>query len=76
MEPFAALFEGSPALGRVSAVYADISQVPAERRYGRITSVAVLEHLDDLPGIVARTALMLRDDGVFQAGIPTEGGLA
>jgi hypothetical protein len=36
--------------------------------------VAVLEHLDDLPMIVARAALLLRDDGVFQAGIPSEGG--
>lgn len=76
VEPFAALFEGSPALARVGAIYPDIAQVPAGRRYGRITSVAVLEHLEDLPGIVARSALMLRDDGTFQAGIPTEGGLA
>ena len=75
VEPFAALFEGSPALSRVDTVYADIAGVPGDRPYGRITSVAVLEHLDDLPGIVARAALLLRDDGVFQAGIPSEGGL-
>jgi SAM-dependent methyltransferase len=75
VEPFAALFEDSPALGRVDTVYADIAEVPRDRQYGRITSVAVLEHLDDLPGIVARSALLLRDGGVFQAGIPSEGGL-
>ncbi len=75
VEPFAALFEGSPELKRVDAVYADISEIPAGRQYDRITSVAVLEHLDDLPAIVARSALMLRDDGLFQAGIPSEGGL-
>ena len=75
VEPFAALYRDSPALSRVDAVYGDIAEVPPGRIYGRITSVAVLEHLDDLPGIVARSALMLRDGGTFQAGIPTEGGL-
>ncbi len=75
IEPFAALLDGSPAMNRVDTVFSDISELPAGRQYGRITSVAVLEHLEDLPGIVARSALMLRGDGVFQAGIPTEGGL-
>ena len=74
IEPFAALLEGSPATHRVDAVYADIADIPPGTTYGRITSVAVLEHLEDLPGIVARSALMLREGGVFQAGIPTEGG--
>lgn len=74
IEPFAALYAQSPALAKVDTVYADVAEVPADRRYGRITSVAVLEHLDDLPGIVARSALLLRDDGLFQAGIPSEGG--
>lgn len=75
IEPFAALYAGSPDLPSVTSLYADIADVPSGQRYGRITSVAVLEHLDDLPGIVARSALLLRDDGVFQAGIPSEGGL-
>jgi hypothetical protein len=48
--------------------------VPASRRYARIISVAVLEHLPDLAGDVARSALLLEEDGVFQAGIPSEGG--
>ena len=74
VEPFAALYDGSPALPKVGAIYADIADVPSDRPYGRVTSVAVLEHLDDLPGIVARAALLMRDDGVFQAGIPSEGG--
>jgi hypothetical protein len=75
VEPFAALYQRSAALARVDTVYSDISEVPTGQHYGRITSVAVLEHLDDLPGIVARSALMLRDDGTLQAGIPSEGGL-
>jgi hypothetical protein len=75
VEPFKALFESSPALGKVNTVYADIAEVPQGRRYGRVTSVAVLEHLDDLPMIVAQAAMLLDDGGVFQAGIPSEGGL-
>jgi hypothetical protein len=75
VEPFAALYEHRPALARIDSIYADIAEVPSDRRYGRITSVAVLEHVEDLPGIVARSALLLREDGLFQAGIPSEGGL-
>ncbi len=74
VEPFTALYAQSPHRGRVRKVYADIGEVPADHRYARITSVAVLEHLDDLPAIVARAALLLADGGVFQAGIPSEGG--
>ena len=74
VEPFVALYADSPLLPRLRHVYADIGEVPAERRYRRITSVAVLEHLVDLPGIVARSALLLDPAGVFQAGIPSEGG--
>lgn len=75
VEPFAVLYEHRPALARIDNIYTDIAEIPPERRYGRITSVAVLEHLSDLPGIVARSALLLRDEGLFQAGIPSEGGL-
>jgi SAM-dependent methyltransferase len=75
VEPFEALYRGSADLARVRAVYADLSEVPAGQRYSRVTSVAVLEHLDDLPAIVARSGSLLRSGGVFQAGIPSEGGL-
>jgi len=76
VEPFEALYYGSLDLARVRSIYADISEIPPDRRYRRITSVAVLEHLDDLPSIVARSGQLLGSDGVFQAGIPSEGGLA
>ncbi len=74
VEPFKALYAGSPEIPKVRAFYADIGEVGPEKRYQRVTSVAVLEHLDDLPSIVARAALLMTDDGVFQAGIPSEGG--
>jgi hypothetical protein len=43
--------------------------------YRKILSVAVLEHLPNLPAVVAASALALNDDGSFHAGIPMEGGL-
>jgi hypothetical protein len=74
IEPFRVLWENSPRLDHVSDVYADISEVPRHKRYDRILSVAVLEHLIDLPRTVAQCALFLDRGGTFRAGIPTEGG--
>lgn len=75
VEPFADLYRASPRLGRVRAVYADVAEVPAEARYDRITSVACLEHICDLPVALARSARLLAPGGSFRAAIPSEGGL-
>lgn len=75
VEPFQSLFDSSPLLERVRNVYSDISEVPTEARYDRITSVATLEHICDLPNVVARCGLLLKDAGVFRAAIPNEGTL-
>ena len=63
IEPFRELFESSPHLARVRNVYADIAEVPSENRYDRITSIAVLEHVENLPELVARSALLLNEGG-------------
>jgi SAM-dependent methyltransferase len=73
VEPFGRAWADSPHLPRVRALYADTSDVPAANRYDRVISVAVLEHLTDLPGVLAEAALRLEDGGVFQHGIPSEG---
>ncbi|MGA2904375.1 MAG: hypothetical protein ABSD98_11125 [Candidatus Korobacteraceae bacterium] len=73
VEPFRELWEGNPQLKNVSHIYKDISEVP-DQKYDRIISVAVLEHLTDLPYVVARCGLMLAVKGRFAAGIPSEGG--
>lgn len=75
VEPFDALFRASPHLSRVRQVYRDVAHVPGDMRYDRIFSVAVLEHLEALPEVVARCGLLLKEGGMFQAGIPSEGGL-
>jgi hypothetical protein len=73
IEPFRELFESSPHLSRVRNVYNDIAEVPPANRYDRITSIAVLEHVENLPELVARSALLLTEGGSFRAGIPSEG---
>jgi hypothetical protein len=73
VEPFRELFESSPFLGRIRNVYNDVAEIPAATRYDRITSIAVLEHISDLPVLIARSALLLAEGGTFRAGIPSEG---
>jgi hypothetical protein len=73
VEPFRDLFESSPYLARVRNVYGDISKIPAANRYDRITSIAVLEHVANLPALVAHGALLLAEGGSFRVGVPSEG---
>ncbi len=40
--------------------------------YDRIISCAVLEHIANLPEVVAYACLLLKDDGVFSAAIPSQ----
>ncbi len=75
VEPFAALVSQSCNRERVRTCFTDIAHIPDTQQYRRILSIAVLEHLTDLPGTVARSALLLGDKGMFQAAIPSEGGL-
>ena len=73
VEPFAGLFEGSPMLARVRHIYSDTRQVPAHPQYDRITSVAVFEHICNLPEVVARAGLLLNAGGTLRVSIPSEG---
>jgi SAM-dependent methyltransferase len=75
VEPFQELWEDSPFRSRIRNLYADLEQVPLTGSYDCIFSVAVLEHLNDLPATLARCGLLLREGGSFRAGFPTEGGL-
>lgn len=71
-----------PALVRINRPvtylggYGDLLTLPgvSSTRYDKVISVAVLEHLEDLPAVVAASALLLDDEGVFAAGVPSEGG--
>lgn len=73
VEPFQELYQSSPHLHRIRNIYADVSEVPAPTKYERVTSVATLEHVCNLPELIAQSALLLADGGQFRAGIPSEG---
>lgn len=74
VEPFRDLWEGRSGAARVRRMYESVTEVPVQAKYDRVISVAVLEHLTDLPRVVADAAMRLRPDGIFHAGIPSEGG--
>jgi hypothetical protein len=75
VEPFATLYQDQPVRSRLREIYKDIGEIPTTESYAKILSVAVLEHIEDLPHLVSRSALLLHDDGVMAHGIPSEGGL-
>lgn len=72
VEPFSELYEKSPRLMSVRNIYSDISEIK-DVAYDRITSVAVFEHIVDLPSVVAHAALLLNDGGCLRSAIPSEG---
>lgn len=73
IEPFKSLYEDSPLLGRVRNVFDDIGDVELSNKYDRITSIATFEHICDLPEVVAKSCLLLREDGSLRVAIPNEG---
>jgi hypothetical protein len=73
VEPSAYLLKTAQSLSRVRDIYEDVKQVPTDRRYDRILSIATFEHLCDLPEVVARAALLLQPGGEFRVAIPSEG---
>jgi 2-polyprenyl-3-methyl-5-hydroxy-6-metoxy-1,4-benzoquinol methylase len=72
-EPFKMLFESSPELSKINRVYDDVLDIDSNEKYDRITSCATLEHITNLPEVVAKSCLLLNADGIFCASIPNEG---
>jgi hypothetical protein len=75
VEPFTDLYKNSPFLERIGNIYSDISEVPRSFHYDRITSIATLEHVCNLPEVIARSGLLLAENGVLRASVPSEGTL-
>ncbi len=75
IEPFKKLYENSDALEKVACIYEDIDDIPLTEVYDRIISVATFEHITDLPKVVAKSCLLLRENGVLRTSIPNEGTL-
>ena len=75
IEPRTFLYEDRPARRAVRRLVSRLDDLPADARYARILSIAVLEHMTDLPRDVGLAVRHLEDDGLFQAGVPCEGCL-
>lgn len=75
VEPFHYLYADSIDRHKIRNAYDSIHAIPASSTYSRIISIAVLEHIQDLPDVLVKSYELLDDGGVFQAGIPCEGGL-
>jgi hypothetical protein len=72
IEPFKELFINSTEINKVNHVYNDIRNVK-NKKYDRITSIAVFEHITDLTFVVAKTCLLLANNGTLKVAIPNEG---
>lgn len=75
IEPFKELYENSVYTKDVSHIYNDIDEISADNKYDRIISIAVFEHLTDLPYITAKACLLLEKGGNLRAAVSDEGGL-
>ena len=76
IEPSEFLLNEGENINFVRHVYSEISALKPDARYDRIISIAVLEHMVNLPTDLASLCTHLNTGGTFQAGIPCEGELA
>lgn len=75
VEPFSDLYKDSENLYRIRDIYETTDKILLIDYYKRIVSIAAFEHIENLPDVVASTALLLSEDGELRVGIPTEGGI-
>ncbi|MGZ3864927.1 MAG: methyltransferase domain-containing protein [Bacteroidia bacterium] len=75
VEPFTELYFHSPEFSKVRQFYTDISQINPVTKYKRIISIAMFEHVLDVPAIVAKTCALLEKDGTLRVAIPNEGNV-
>ena len=58
------LYLGSPNIEKTRIAYSDISDISTSMKYHRIISVAVLEHIEDLPNLIIKCIEHMTDGGV------------
>ncbi|MEX2335828.1 MAG: hypothetical protein WD555_00985, partial [Fulvivirga sp.] len=73
IEPFKSLYDGSPLLPKVRNTFDDIDEIDSTHKYNRIISIATFEHICDLPQVVAKSCLLLANEGTLRVAIPNEG---
>lgn len=75
IEPMPFLYKNSAELAKLNNIYKNSTELPANTQYSHITSIAVFEHMTDLPQELINLVNSLKKNGTFQVAIPTEGGL-
>jgi hypothetical protein len=73
VEPFEEFYNGSSFLNRIRNIYSDIGEIPEEQKYNRIISIATFEHICDLPRVIAKSGILLKENGSLRVSIPSEG---
>ncbi len=73
VEPQKQLYEDSKYLNRIRKIYSDISEIHIEQSYDQILSFYCLEHICNLPEVIARCGMLLENGGKLKVGIPSEG---
>ncbi|MBU3584105.1 class I SAM-dependent methyltransferase [Polynucleobacter sp. 15G-AUS-farblos] len=73
IEPFTNLYKDKSNLSRIRNKFLDINEINLLPQYDRVTSIAALEHITNLPEVVAKSGLLLKENGRFRAAIPNEG---
>jgi hypothetical protein len=73
IEPFTELYANAPYLKHIRHIYKDIDEIDLSVKYDRVISIATFEHVLDLPKVVAKSALLLNENGVLRVAIPNEG---
>ncbi|SHO80672.1 hypothetical protein MNB_SV-15-275 [hydrothermal vent metagenome] len=73
VEPMPFLYKDSQYLKDINNIYKSSKDIPNNILYDNIISIAVLEHITDLPSELVRLSKKLNDKGVMQISIPTEG---
>ena len=74
IEPMKELYENTASESLVRKKFSDILEISGKHLYDRIISVAVLEHVLNLPELISASCTLLKKDGTFCCGIPSEGG--
>jgi hypothetical protein len=73
VEPSPGLYQNAKGLSRIRDRFSDISEIDLGLKYDRITAVAAFEHILDLPEVVAKCCLLLKESGCLRVAIPNEG---
>lgn len=72
VEPGKFLYQDSPHKDYIRHFFGDIEE--CDDTYDSVFSIAVLEHVENLPAVLAKMGLLITEDGMCVNAIPSEGG--